>query len=222
MKVIRDIVLELDYDENILPGTMYGRDFSFQCRFIGNFLRRQLRLSNFEPKEFKRLLIYCCINNLNPNKIFNNYLCVSIPFEKTRFDNLTKAELPDFFIELYKQGILKGQQTHELPVDFLFDQLDEFKKDNYRNEWEFKSKTFKEIGIKATLSCKMNLDAFILSLKLFKKNEMVFCKEILNTFPDETCYHYKFKDLVFENDKIIVTGWYDAPPLFELDLSFKA
>jgi hypothetical protein len=222
MKAIRDIALQLDYEENIERGTMYARDFSFNSRFIGNFLRRQLRLSNFEPKEFKRLAINACVIDLYPNKIFESYLCVAIPFDKTRFDNLSKDELSDFFVEMYKQGILRAKQTHDMPVDFLFNELENFRNDNYRNEWEFKSKTFKEIGIKATLFCKMTMEAFSLSLILSKNKEVVFNKEILNTFPDEICYHYKFKDLIFEDNKIIVTGWYDTPPLFALDLSFKA
>lgn len=220
MKIIRDISLILDYEENIEPNTLYSSDFSFQNRFIGNFLRRQLRALNFEPKEFKRLLINGCVNALYPNYIFNTYLYVAIPFEKKRFDSLSKDELPDFFIEMYKQGILKAQQTHEFPVNFLFKELADLKNNNYKNEWEFKSKTFKEISVKATLFCKMTVDAFSLSLVLFKNKRIVFNKEILNTFPDELIYHYRFKDIVFEDNKIKVTSWYDNPPLFELDLSF--
>jgi hypothetical protein len=222
MKVIRDISLCLDFEENIKPGTMYGRDFEFQSRFIGNFLKRQLRLSAFEPKDFKRLLIYGCVNELNNNKTFNSFLCVSIPFNNVRYDSLAKDELPNFFIEMYKEGILKGQQTHELPVDFLFRELEKFKNTKYINEWEFKSKTLKKIGIKATLFCKMTMEAFTLSLVICKKKEVIYKKEILSTFPDETCYHYQFKDIVFENNKIMVTGWYGVPPIFELDLSYIA
>ncbi len=222
MKVIRDIALQLDYEEHLNPGTLYMSDFAFSCRFIGHYLRKQLLTSDFEPKGYKRLAINGCVNTINPNKLSELYLCVSVPFDKTRFDSLAKEELPDFFIDMYQQGILKAQQTHELPVEFLLQKLKEFKNDNYRNEWEFKSKTFKEIGIKATLFCKMTMDAFMLSLILYKKKEVVFNKEILVTKPDEICYHYQFKDIAFENNKIMVTGWYDAPPLFELDLSFSA
>jgi hypothetical protein len=227
MKVIRDIVLGLNYDEFklYLNSSHYESNFQFQSRFIGNYLRRQLRSSNFEPQGYKRLLINACQLECPPNKMsifYSSDLCVYVPFEKNEYDNLQKGELPDFYIDLYLKGVQKAQNTHVFPEKFINEKLEQFKTDGYKNVWEFKSKTFKEIGIKASLFCKMTMEAFSLSLILSKKKEVVFNKEILNTLPDEICYHYQFKDIVFENNNIIVTGWYDAPPLYELDLSFKA
>lgn len=225
MRVIRDIVLTLNYDEVKLYSSAYYSNFQFQSRFIGNYLRRQFRSANFEPKGYKRLLVNVCQLECPPNKMgtfYSSDLCVYLPFEKNKYNNLPKDQLADFYIDLYLKGIQKAQQTHAFPEPFIQEKLDELKSNGYKNEWEFKSKTFKEIGIKATLFCVMTIDAFSLSLILSKKKEIVFRKEILNTLPDEMCYHYQFKDIVFENNNIIVTGWYDAPPLYELDLSFKA
>jgi hypothetical protein len=227
MKVIRDIVLGFNGDEFelYLNSPLYESNFQFQSRFIGNYLRRQLKSLNFEPQGYKRLLIFLCQLECPPNKIgtfYSSDLFIYVPFEKNKYDNLPKDELTGFYIDLYLKGIQKAQQTHVFPEPFIREKLNEFKTDGYRNEWEFKSKTFKEIGIKATLFCKMTMEAFSLSLILSKKKEVVFSKEILNTLPDELCYHYQFKDIAYENNKIIVTGWYDAPPIFELDLSFKA
>jgi hypothetical protein len=221
MKVIRDIVLQIDYEEGVGWDGIYTRDFEFRCRFIGNYLKRRLTKSGFEPMDFNRLAINGCVDKLYSNRISESYLCVAVPFDKNRYDSLTKEEMPDFFLDMYKKGILRAQETHQLPVDFFLKELGEFKINGFKNEWEFKSKICKEIGIKATLFCRMTLDAFTLSLVLYKNKEVIYNREILNTFPDETCYHYLFKDLIFEDDKIIVTGWYNAPPLFELDLSFK-
>jgi len=226
MKVIRDIALIFNNDEFklYLDFPLYESNFLFQSRFIGNYLRRQLRSLNFEPKGYKRLLINLCQLECPTNKMGIYYpsdLCVYVPFEKSMYDNLRNNELADFHIDLYLNGVQKAQDTHVLPEKFIIEKLAEFKTNGYKNEWEFKSKTFKEIGIKATLFCKMTMDAFSLSLILSKKKEVVFTKEILNTLPDEICYHYQFKDVIFENNKIIVTGWYDRPPIYELDLSFK-
>lgn len=154
--------------------------------------------------------------------IFENALNVYIPFKQSYYDGLSTDRLPDYFIGLYQEGIIKAKETHDVPLEFLFNTLAEFKENGYKNEWVFKSKTFKEIGIKAVLNCKLTTDNFSLTLDLFKGKENVFSSEILNTLPDEIMYHYKFHDLIFEQNKIIVTSWYDNPPLYELDLSFKA
>lgn len=222
MKTIRDVDLCLNYEEKKLHySTKYYSDFSFQTRFIGNYLRRQLRQINFESKDYKRILVNACQEELPPNKIFNTWLYAYIPFNKSQYENLKKEELPDFFIEMLSLGFKKAIETHEIPLEFLMTKLKEFKENNYINEWIFKSKTIKEIGIKATLFCKMTIDNFSLTLVLSKKNEVVFSREILKTLPDEIIYHYQFKDIAFENNKIIVTSWYDKPPLYELDLSFE-
>jgi len=219
MRVIRDIGLQLDYEENLHTPRQYTSDFSFRSRFIGNYLKRQIKQSKFVPTGYTRLVINAC-HIIKPNRIFENCLCVSIFFDKALYDNMKNGELPDFFIDMYIDGINQAKLTDNIPVAFLNNKLKEFKADGYKNEWEFKSKTFKEIGIKTSLFCKMTMDTFTLSLTLYKKKELIFEREILTTLPDETCYHYQFKDVILENNTIIITSWYDAPPLYLLDLSF--
>jgi hypothetical protein len=220
MKFIRDIGLQLDYDENIYS-RQYKSDFAFHCRFIGNYLRRQVKQIKFEPNGYSRLLINACRDIINPNKIFESWLCVSIPFDQVKYDSLPKEELPDFFIEMYREGILKASQTHEIPVAFLVTKLAEFKENNYLNEWEFKSKLFKEIGIRAILFCRMTMDFFSLTLILKKKDEIVLSKEILNTLPDEIIYHWQFKEIVLEENEIKVLDEFKNP-IYALDITFKA
>lgn len=222
MKTIRDIHLALNQNEKKRDSIKYFSDFSFRTRFIGNYLRRQLRSLHFEPQGYKRLLIYACQELPATNHIFNDHLCVCISFDKDKYDKLTKEDLPDSFIEMFLSGIKKAQQTHKVPEDFLLNILSDFRNNNYKNEWLFKSKNFKEIGVKAVLNCEMTIEKFSLTLNLFRGKEIVFSEEILETLPDEICYHYRFKDIVFENNKIKITSWYDQPPLYELDLSFKA
>ena len=220
MKVINDIGLQLDYQENLNTSKQYTLSFSFRCRFIGNYLRRQVKLSKFEPKGYHRISINACQLTIPENKIFESWLCVYIPFNKDYYNSLTKEELPDFFLKMYREGIIKAQQTHELPMQFLLDKLIELKQNNYKNEWEFKSRTFKELGVKATLLCKMTMDNFSLSLILSRKTEVVFRREILNALPDETIYNFQFKDIILENNEIKVINEFNEP-IYVLDLNFN-
>jgi len=197
-----------------------GDEFGFHNRFIGNYLSRKLKESKVETINIKRIILIGYLNEFNEDSLFESSLRIFVPFNKVQYDILKKDELPDFFIEMYKTGIIKASQTHEVPVEFLLTKLVEFKENNYKNEWEFKSKTFKEIGIKATLFCKMTMDFFSLTLVLTKKNEVVFTKEILNTLPDEIIYHWQFKDIILENNEIKVLNEF-KDPIYTLDLSFK-
>jgi hypothetical protein len=221
IKRIRDISLELDYEENLHTSNKYTCDFSFRCRFIGNYLRRHIKQINFEPSGYNRLFISASRFVITPNKVIENVLRVSILFDQLKYDGLSKVELPDFFTELYKEGITKASQTHQLPTEFLLTKLDEFKANDYLNEWEFKSKLFKELGVMATLICKMTMDFFSLTLVLAKNSKVVFTEEILNTLPDEIIFNWQFKEIVLENNEIKVLDEFKKP-IYSLDLTFKA
>jgi hypothetical protein len=220
MKIVRDISLELDYEENLHTPRKYKSDFSFQCRFIGNYLKRHVKTIDFEPIGYNRLFISACQSTDAPNSIFENTLCVSVPFDRAKYDKLQKEELPDFFVELYKAGINKASQTHQVPIKFLLAKLEELKENNYENKWEFKSRLLKEIGIKAILNCQMTMDSFSLTLNLMKKGEVVFTQEILNTLPDEIIYHWQFKEIVLEGTFIKILDEFKKP-IYTLDLTFK-
>jgi hypothetical protein len=219
MKIIRDIILEPDYHETSLQRE-YRSNFAFRCRFIGNYLRRQIKEIKFEPVGYNRIFISACQFSVKPNTVFENTLRISVPFDKSFYDNLEKDAVADYFVQLYKDGLIKASQTHEVPLQFLLNQLQNLKDNNYSNEWEFKSKIFKQIGIRATLFCKMTMDCFSLSLILCKKNEIIFSREILNTLPDEIIYHHQFKDIVLQNNEIKVLNESEKP-IFILNLSFK-
>lgn len=212
--------MELDYEENLYTPKKYKSDFSFQCRFIGNYLKRHVKAFNFEPTGYNRLFISACQSAVAPNSIFENTLRVPVPFDGSKYDKLRKDELPDFFIELYIAGINKASQTHEIPVKFLLAKLEDLKENNYENKWEFKSRLFKEIGIRAILNCQMTMDFFSLILTLMKKDEVIFSKEILNTLPDEIIYHWQFKEIVLEGNFIKVLDEFQKP-IYTLDLTFK-
>src|SRR3569833_357112 len=171
----------------------FKSDFGFRNRFIGNYLTRKLKELKPVSLNFSRIALIASKSPIKENEVLESFLRVSVSFDRSKYESLLKEELPDFFIAMYKEGIMKASQTHEIPAEFLLVRLEEFKANNYLNEWEFKSKSFKELGLKATLICKMTMDFFSLTLVLTKKSEVIFTEEILNTLPDEIIYHWQFK-----------------------------
>lgn len=199
----------------------FKSDFGFKNRFIGNFLTRKLKELKFSSVGFSRIALIASEEPLKENEISESFLKITVPFNQVKYHSLSKEELADFLIGMYKEGITKASQTHEIPAEFLLTQLKEFKANNYLNEWEFKSKSFKDIGLKATLICKMTMDYFSLTLVLKKKAEILFSQEILNTLPDEIIYHWQFKEIVLERNEIKVLDEFKKP-IYSLDLTFKA
>jgi hypothetical protein len=215
MKLIY-IGMMLDPDDFSLS-TTFASDFGFKCRFIGNYLTRKLKEAKFNSADFNRVAIIAKEKPNDENEVFEKFLRVSVPFDKTQYVGLASNALADYFAELYEEGIIKASPANPMPFEFLLARLREFKSNNYINEWGFKSKSFKEIGIKATLNCKMTMDFFSLVLVLTKRGEIIFSKEILNTLPDEIIYHYQFKEIVLEVNEIKVLDHFQKA-IYTLDL----
>jgi hypothetical protein len=214
--MLKDIILELDYEENLHTAKKYTSDFSFRCRFIGNYLRRQSKQIKFESSSYNRLFISACEFSPPATNIWEKTLRVYVQFDKTEYDSLANAQLPDFFSNLYKKGIIKASETHNIPIEFLLQELDRLKNNQYLNQWEFKSKSFKDLGVKASLICTMTMDTFYLTFVIKKKDEVLLAKEILQTLPDEIIFHWQFKDIVLNSGTIKVMNEFKEP-IYSID-----
>lgn len=190
-----------------------------QTRFIGNYLARHLAKLKFHAEGFNRV---CIIGTSNPKDVYLNTssaLSIEIPFNINECLKLEKHNLADYYSNLYRIGLEECNKIYKLPLKELFLWLDEMKKNNYKNEWTFKQKTFKKFELKCKLDCAIDLDKFTLRLIVLKKGKEIFNQIILETPPDEIVYHHKFKDVEIIDDKLtITTRLYGDKNLFQLPL----
>ena len=56
------------------------------------------------------------------------------------------------------------------------------------------------------LNCKLTQFVFHLFLKVEKEGEVVCEEVILETDPDEVAFEYRFKDIIIQEDKLIITS----------------
>ncbi len=191
--------------------------FRDQTRSICVYLERVIKPLKFKA-DFKRI---CFVGKKNPEeKIFINscnILSIDIPFNEHEYNRLNKKELNHYFTELLRLGINKCAKQVDIPKAELLNGLVEFENGNYVNKWQFKRRSFRELGVKCLLECELTLQNFHLTLVIEKKGKILWQKEILTTVPDEICYYHSFKDIVFENKKIIVVDRSDRP-IYEISV----
>lgn len=176
-----------------------------QTRHIGNYLGRQLTRLKFHADGFNRI---CVIGKSTPIATYLNSsaaLTVYIPFNIEECLKVPHDELSDYYATLFKIGLNKCASDYSIPIAELISWLGEMKRGGYRNNWTFKERSFKALGVKAKLECTLSLDQFTLRLTVYVKNAIVFDEIILTTPPDENAFHYKFKDIEVEGGDIIVT-----------------
>ncbi|GAA3764672.1 hypothetical protein [Flavobacterium ginsengiterrae] len=189
-----------------------------QTRHICNYLARNLQKLKFPVSGFNKI---CVIGMTNPKGTYLNSssaLSVGVIFDMNECRKIERKDLGDYYSNLLKTGLNNCAKNYKLPIEEMFLWLEELKKNNYKNEWIFKERTFKKYNIKCKLQCAIDLDRFTLSLVVFQKDEEVFNEIILETIPDEIVYHHRFKDIEMIGFVITVTTRFEDKPLFQLHL----
>ena len=236
--ILKHIYLALDGVDFI--DTRIISDFNFQSDFITHFIEQRLTKIKFETNNFQTLTIR---GRKEPRDIliYRNHfksLDIEIPFNVNRYKELypyeneyplqgllkpviNESDFNNFLLELLMQGFEKAhEQKAPIPYEFLLNTTLDFKANGFRNEWEHKTRTFKEYGVKIILFCKLTVNYFSLDMIIIKNKHEIFRKEILKTLPSAIIYKDEFKDIRLEDDKFLVTNdKYESPPLFELPLS---
>jgi len=177
-------------------------------------------------------------------------ICIAIPFDIKRYNELYPKPNPypmtyDFNkyinpvtnVDEFNQFIYKTtldalnfaeQQKEKLPFDFLKTELDLFAKNNFKREWYYQKKTFKEHDISASLLCKQNCNEFIMELIITRKRKEIFREKIGKANPNYLTYRMLYGDLkVWENTLMVVKNNHDylsieeqaENTIFKLDLT---
>ena len=177
-----------------------------QTRHICNFIERQLAQYKFSAEGFSRICVIGCSNSQKEMYIHSSQaLSVPIQFDMNECRSVPKHKLGDYYAELLKTGLVRCATKYSIPLNEMLGWIDSLKGNDYRNEWTFKEKTFRKYGIKCRLDCVLTIDEFKLRLSINKKEENLFDGIILTTPPDEISFHYRFKDIAIEGDKVVVT-----------------
>ncbi|AOR61172.1 hypothetical protein [Pectobacterium parmentieri] len=218
--ILKDIYLYpelLDYGEEITY------PFKELTRSLCNYLGRKVKEARCETAGFNRV---CFVGRKEPSGEAyvnsSNVLGVEIFIDEDEYLNTTKEKLNKYFSKLIMDGLDKVDDKYSLPKDVIVNAISDFECSGFINEWVHKKKVFKKQNLVCSLICNHSINDFQLSLKVMRAGDVVFNEVILVTPPDELAYHYKFKDILMDDDEVIVTTKLHTEPdnvLFRLKLS---
>lgn len=215
-------------------------DFNFQTDFITHFIEKKIVAKKFETSNFQTLMIR---GRKSPSdklvlKEHFNALEVEFFFDEKKYNEIypysntypldgllmpvkNENDFNNFLFEIILNSFEKSKTLNtEIPSDYLIEILNEFKLNNFKNEWLFKFKIFKEQSIKASLFCKLTCNYFSLELIIEKNKKEILKKEILKTLPSSIMYKGEFKEILIEKGSLkIIRDDYEKTTLYELPLS---
>jgi hypothetical protein len=185
----------------------YAYNVKQKAKFITNYINRNcLSKIKYVSNDFNILVIYLTENTIEPY-VVNKGLVVPLLFERNKFDKIkTKENYFEYFNEKIERAFETIMGKYEIPKNNIAQTLNELKEKNYENKWVYKAKTVKEEKLSIVLNCELTIDDFTLILRINKNNKTLFNEIILKTDPDEVAYEYRFKDILLENNTVIITA----------------
>ena len=196
-------------------------DFLFRCCYLNNYLTRRLRGLKL-TRAFRGVLVEGGREEAEPGLHVTQNLVCRVKFSPEAYLALRPFEEHEFYIGMLVDGLECCAEMIPIPIPIpiveLKSWIEEFRAGGYRNEWTHKSKLLRPTGLRASLLCALDADAFRLRLKLERKDVAVFDREILKTRPDELIFAHRFKDVVVDGDAIVVKDLFDKV-LFSLPIA---
>jgi hypothetical protein len=187
-------------------------EFLFSSCYVSNFLSRRVRDLGFRSDGFKGVLIQGRCEADGPVRISSEgNVIVPVHFDQPRYESLGTGGKHEFFIGMVVEGLEKCARHHRIPFVDLMAAIDEFRRGGYRNEWTYQKKLLRPFGIQASLLCRLDAQKFALTLKLERKGTTLFEQEILETKPDEVVFAHRFKEVVAEEDRVVVKDKFGKP-----------
>lgn len=212
----------------------FNYKFYFNSNFVRNYLSRAIRRHHyFTDGTYKMIGVELDLAS-NPHNWRNNRpqikydindsLMVIVPIDKTEFDQYNNETILtnryEFYLSVLERGYhLINDNFKKIPIDLLLSVHDEFRSNNYKNEWLLKRLKTKEYGLIIELKCFYTTFDFrcVLTAFDYHTNEIVAEDYIYLTGPDEDFYDYVIKSAKIEGDKLIVYGFFETKS-FIIDL----
>jgi hypothetical protein len=204
---LTDVRLFLSNDE--FPRELRS-EFLFRSCYVSHYVTRRVRELRL-PRDYKGLLVRGCLLGGEPRISVEGNLIVPVEFSSARYMSLRPGEEHKFFVEMLADGLARTAEGYRVPVVEMKAILDDFREGGYRNEWTHQKKNLRAIGVQSSLLCSLDPEHFWLVLRLEKKGVVVFEQQILETKPDEVIFAHRFKDVVLDNDAIIVVDKFGKP-----------
>jgi len=212
---LRYILLGLDYDTYIKNDNELRIQFQYHTRFLSNYFSKAIRKNKFDTNGVFNMISIALLpdNKTEQTKITAiNVLETYLPFDQKRYEQIKGTEDCSYYLELLEQGFKKASEFNPIPLDTLLNLIDEFKKGGYKNEWLHKKKRFKEKDLEVVLTCEFTTNYFQLITSI---NQISTKKELvkgiaIKTKPDEIHFDKMFKDILIDDNFIIITDASDS------------
>ena len=184
--------------------------FSRNCYHVDNYLSKAIRKYHFQTDgSFKMLFV---MPTLLDDSFINVSECAKAQVhvsesEIEAYRQMTGLEQRcEYYLGLLERGYELISRYKEIPMEALRECHDKFRQGGYKNEWLFKKLRVKEYGLRFELNCYFTMFDFRLVLSAYdlKDGSLLAEDVVLQTYPNEDAFDYKFKFVEVHGSDIVI------------------
>jgi hypothetical protein len=187
----------------------YRYGFSLKSKHVLNYIERNcLKKIKYRIEGFNRI-VFSLSTKLPLRETYVNsekVLVVYSLFDKEKYDSLKENEISNYFSNLALTLFENLNSKIALPFEEIKHSIDTLKLANFENKWIHKKKLNRKLGLYFLLECELEINQFHLFLKIQNKTDTLLVKQLLKLSPDEIDYNYRFKDILFEEKKLVLNS----------------
>ena len=189
-----------------------GYAFNSETRFVCNYLSKCIRKKKILMQGFNMISVNL-VKGISPSIRLSNVdkcLTISVAVEDSLLDSLGKMrsveERAELFLRLLEEAYTFAKDYLSHCMETLMECHDQFRQANYLNEWTFWKKTVPDAKLR--IQAYLTNQNFKLLFEVFnrKSGDLMMSHTIFQTLPDELCFDYKFRKVLFDEEqkKVII------------------
>jgi hypothetical protein len=189
--------------------------FNLNSRFISHYLSVQIRKLKIQTDGSFNMISVAPSKNIKHvcRIVGEKALQVRLAIDKEKYEQMAEVERYEYYLELLEDGYKIAAQYKQIPLEPLLNLHQQFRIGGYKNEWLHKKKKFKEHGIEVSLNCFFTTYDFQLKITVsdIKTKVELISGMVIRTLPDSVCFHHLFRDVIIENEELIITDFLNRP-----------
>lgn len=205
--------ISLNLDRKIF-GNEYGYKFLLHTRFISNYFSKTIRKHKYQTDgSFNMISIDGSYDIVSPKIVPMTALKITLEFDKEKYEQIRGTTNCDYYLELLTNGFRQADKFKPIPLDVLLGIISEFKKNDCKNEWLHKKKKFNEHDLEVILICEFTTNYFklMVTINQISTKKKLIKGSVMTTEPDEVLFDKMFKDILIDDNNIIITDASDTP-----------
>lgn len=223
--ILRYILFNIKHELESGISPEFSSKFDWNNHFIWHYLSLEIRKHKLHVDNFKMIWITLSSKINEPTYIYSECfksITISIPFSKEKqkyYLNINKwSEKFDYNLTIIEEGMKIANNYTNVYLDKLLEITNNFRNNNFCNEWIFTKKMLREYNMYIMFKCYFTHCEFRLELEVYNcKKDKKTNGIVIKTLPFIEAYEKRFKKVQYTYEKIVILDAYNNDA-FEFDI----